>query len=343
MGEERTVLVRVPANYNQTDAKFPVVYMLDAHAPQNSMMVGIVEQQAWGGMMPEMIVVGIQNTNRTRDLTPTKSQRTNTGGGGDKFLDFLEKEVVPMVEKNYRTQPFRIFAGHSLGGLMAVYASLTRPDLFNAYIAASPYLQWDNDFVIKLSEETFKQNRDWKKTMFIGLGDEPDYVKGFNAFQDLLKKTKPKNFEYEFQQFKNDNHGSVVLPAYYAGLRKIFAGWSPPASGNLTDLETHYKTLSKRFGYEIKIPEATLNQIGYQLLNANRIDEAIAAFKKNAENYPNSANVYDSLAEAFEKSGQLKQAAENYEKAYKMAEKSGETQLAQVAKASFERVSAKLK
>ena len=72
LGEERTVLVRVPANYVGRDEKFPVVYMLDAHAPQNSMMVGIIEQQSWGGMMPEMIVVGIQNTNRTRDLTPTK-------------------------------------------------------------------------------------------------------------------------------------------------------------------------------------------------------------------------------------------------------------------------------
>lgn len=342
LGEERTILVRVPANYNQIDTKFPVVYMLDAHAPQNSMMVGIIEQQAWGGTMPEMIVVGIQNTNRTRDLTPTKTERANSGGG-DKFLDFLEKEVMPLVEKNYRTQPFRVFAGHSLGGLMAVYAFVSRPDLFNAYIAASPVLHWDKDFVIKRAEEIFKQNKDWKKTMFIALGDEPDYLKGFNSFQDLLKKTKPKNFEYEFQQFKNDNHGSVVLPAYYAGLRKIFAGWSPPNSGNFADLENHYKNLSKRFGYEIKIPEETLNQVGYQLLTANRTDEAIAAFRKNVENYPNSANVYDSLAEAFEKNGQMKQAAENYEKAYKTAERNGETQLAQSAKANFERISAKLK
>ena len=342
LGEERTILIRVPATYALSQERFPVVYMLDAHPPQNAMMAGIIEQQAWGGMMPEMIVVGIQNTNRTRDLTPTKSQRTNTGGGGDKFLDFLEKEVVPLVEKNYRTQPFRIFAGHSLGGLMAVYAFVSRPDLFNAYIAASPVLHWDNDFVIKLSEEVFKQNKDWKKTMFISIGDEPDYVKGFNSFQDLLKKVKPKKFEYEFQQFKNENHASSVLPAYYAGLRKIFEGWTPPVSGNIADLESHYKKLSQRFGYQISIPEATLNQIGYQLLNAKRFDEAISAFKKNTENYPNSANGYDSLAEAYEKNGQLKQAKENYEKAYKMAEAHGENELAQTAKANFERISSKL-
>lgn len=141
LNEERTILVRVPANYARTGEKFPVVYMLDAHPPQNAMMAGIIEQQAWGGMMPEMIVVGIQNTNRGRDLTPTALEARPGSGGGDKFLDFLEKEVMPMVEKNYRTEPFRVFAGHSLGGLTAVYAFVSRPDLFNAYIAASPVLQ----------------------------------------------------------------------------------------------------------------------------------------------------------------------------------------------------------
>ena len=343
LGEERTILVRVPAAYAGRDEKFPVVYMTDAHPPQNAMMAGLIEQQAWSGMMPEMILVGIQNTNRTRDLTPTRlADRAGSGGGG-KFLQFLEKEVIPTVEKNFRTQPFRVFAGHSLGGLTAVYAALERPDLFNAYIAASPVLHWDNDFVIRRAEELFRQNRDWKKTMFVALGNEPEYTKGFHAFQALLKKTKPKNFEYEFEEFPKENHGSVVLPAYYAGLRKIFEGWTPPAGGNIADLENHYRRLSERFGYEIKPPEALVNRIGYQLLNANRMDEALSVFRKNVENYPNSANVYDSLAEAFEKNGQLRQAAENYEKAYRRAETNGETQLAQTAKANFERVSAKLK
>lgn len=343
LNEERTILVRVPNNYGQTDEKFPVVYMLDAHAPQNSMMVGIIEQQAWGGQMPEMIVVGIQNTNRSRDLTPTDDGKGGRVGGGEKFMQFIEQEVIPLVEKTYRTQPFRIFAGHSLGGLSVVYSFVSRPDLFNAYIAASPVLGYDNDYVIKRAEEIFKQNKDWKKTMFLGLGNEPQYQKAFNSFRDLLKKTDPKGFNYEFREFKEDNHGSVVLPAYYAGLRKIFAGWASPQTGSVSELENHYKKLSKRFGYEILIPEEILNQIGYQFLQAKQFVEAIDVFKKNTENYPNSANVFDSLAEAYEKNGQLKQAKENYEKSYKLAESQGDTRLAAISKASFERVSGKLK
>ncbi len=119
----------------------------------------------------------------------------------------------------------------------------------------------------------------------------------------------------------------------------IFEGWEPQANGSMSDLENHYKKLSKRFGYQISIPEATLNRVGYQLLNSNQPQEAISAFRKNVENYPNSANVYDSLGDAYEKNGQKKLAAENYEKAYQMAEAKGDTQLAITAKANFERVS----
>ncbi len=101
MGEERSVLVRVPTNYDGGTEKFPVVYMLDGHGSYLSMMPGIIENQYWGKHIPEMILVSIQNTVRTRDLTPTvdKNKKFVTGGA-DKFLRFIETEVIPLVEKN---------------------------------------------------------------------------------------------------------------------------------------------------------------------------------------------------------------------------------------------------
>ncbi len=337
LSEERTILIRVPANYARTGARYPVVYMLDAHAPQNAMMAGILDQQAWGGQMPEVILVGIQNTNRTRDLTPTRTQRAGTGGG-EKFLDFLEKEVIPLVEKSYRTQPFRIFAGHSLGGLLVTHTMLTRPQMFNAYIAASPVLHWDNDLLIKRGQIVFAEKREWNRVYFAGLGAEPDYQKGFDAFRDLLNKTNPKKLSYEFQQFSDDNHGSVVLPAYYAGLRKVFAGWRPPATGTLVELESHYKKLSARFGYTIVIPETLMNRIGYDLLTANRGAEAIEVFKKNVENFPRSSNTHDSLGEAYEKTGNKRSARESYQKAYDLALEQNDQELSSVYKANLDRV-----
>lgn len=339
LGEDRTIVIRVPTGYERSTQKFPVVLMLDAHAPANAMMASIIESQAAAGMMPEMILVGIQNTNRTRDLTPTKTDRPNSGGA-DKFLDFIETEVLPFVEKNYRTQPYRIFAGHSLAGLTVVYTLASRPHLFNGYIAVSPVLHWDDRFVINKSAETFKNAKNWKKSLFVTVGDEPTYIGGFNSFKDLLKKSGPDGLDYEFQHWTDEDHSSIVMRAYLAGMRKIHNGWN---IGNTIDsvlaLEAHYAKLSKRFGYEIKPPEAAINQLGYIFLRDEKVPEAIAAFEKNVELYPDSANVYDSLGEALEKNGSRSKALANYEKAFKMAESRGEAQLAQSVKANIDRLS----
>ncbi len=342
VGEDRTILVRVPANYERSQNRYPVIYMLDAHPPQNAMMAGMVEQQVWGDVMSDAIIVGIQNTNRLRDMTPTPGDRPG-GGGADKFLTFIETEVVPFVEKNYRTEPYRVIAGHSLAGLFVVYAMLERPDTFNAYIAASPYLHWDNNYLIKRAEESLKKRTEWNKTLFVALAEEPAYMDAYNGLQQLLKKTKPKNLDYEFRLFSDENHGSVVLPAYYAGLRKTYAGWAAPGNGSVADIENHYRNLSKRYGYTIKVPEALMNRIGYQMLAAGNNAEGIEVFKKNVASYPGSANVYDSLAEAHEKNGQKTLARDLYEKAWKMAEQNGEAQLAALAKGNFERIAAGIK
>jgi len=199
-------------------------------------------------------------------MTPTVDERGGRVGGGNKFLEFIETEVIPLVEAKYRTQPYRIFAGHSLGGLAVVYSFVSRPDLFNAYIAASPVLRYDKNYVIKEAEKRFKQKRKWNKIMFLAIGDEPQYVRGFRKFESLLKRKRPKAFDYEFKEFPEENHASVVLRSYYWGLRKIYEGWIPKQMRTVAYLENHYRKLSKKYGYEILVPEDTLNQIGYQFL-----------------------------------------------------------------------------
>ncbi len=123
------------------------------------------------------------------------------------------------------------------------------------------------------------------------------------------------------------------------GMRKVFEGWAPDRGGTLFSLESHYEKLSKRFGYPIQVPEETMNQIGYQFLRGGKTLEAIGVFKKNVKNYPDSSNVSDSLGDAYEKSGSKKQARENYQKAYELAIKKGETRQAAVYQKNVDRVS----
>jgi uncharacterized protein len=357
LGEERVVLVRTPPGYAQNGLRYPVLYMTDGLA-QMAHTVSTIEFLTRNGRLPELIVVAINNTDRTRDLTPTKAslQRPDgqpfnfpTSGGADKFLKFIETELIPKIVSSYRTEPYRIFAGHSFGGLFALHALLTRPEVFNAYIAVSPTMQWDNHLLARRAEEFFKDRKELNRTLYFTLANEGGAAKiGFERFQAILARHTPRGFAWGASLMEDEDHGSVVLRSHYQGLRKIFDGWQMPteaATGNipggLAGVEEHYKRLSARFNFTILPPEPLVNQLGYQLLREKKMDDAIVAFRANVERYPNSANVYDSLAEAYETNGQLEAARANYEKAVQLGQKNNDPALP-TFKTNFERVSARL-
>ncbi|HEV7797103.1 MAG TPA: alpha/beta hydrolase-fold protein [Pyrinomonadaceae bacterium] len=354
LGEDRVILVRTPPGYEANKRAYPVFYMTDgdAHIAHTS---STVEFLARNGRMSEMIVVGIPNTDRTRDLTPNKATGENgaqfpTGGGADNFLKFIETELIPEIEKSYRVQPYRVLAGHSLGGLFTIHALISRPELFNAYVAVSPSLQWSDEATLKRAEEFLKTRKELHATLFTSLGDERgDIGKDFELFKALLAKSQIKGFEWEAEQMKDEDHGSVVLRSHYLGLRKVYEGWQMPrdpetgaVAGGLKAADEHYKWLSQKFGYSIPTPEALVNQIGYEYLGGKNPEEAIATFKSNVERYPDSANVYDSLAEAYEKGGRIDLATPLYEKAQTLSRQYNDPNAAIYA-ANFTRANDKLK
>lgn len=354
LGEERTILVRTPAGYDANKAIFPVLYMTDGDAHM-AHTASTIEFLSRNGRMSELIVVGITNTDRTRDLTPTKAVGPNadqfpTAGGADNFLKFIETELIPQIEKTYRVRPYRILAGHSFGGLFAIHTMVTRPELFNSYVAVSPSLQWTDEATLKKAEEFLKTRKEFNATLFTSLGNEPgDIGDAFDLFKNALSKSQIKGFEWEAEQFKDEDHGSVVLRSHYLGFRKVYEGWQMPRDaqtglieGGLKAVDDHYQWLTKKFGYSIPVPELLINQIGYQYLGAGKSEEAIAAFKSNIERYPNSANVYDSLGEAYEKGGRIDLATPMYEKA-QMLGKQNDDPNAAVFTANYTRASEKMK
>ena len=123
LGEDRIILVRTPVGYETNNVRYPVLYMTDGDAHMGH-TASTIEFLTQNGRIPDLIVVGVTNTDRTRDLTPVKSSQKNpagelqfpTSGGADNFLKFFETELIPEIEKQYRVQPYRILAGHSLGG-----------------------------------------------------------------------------------------------------------------------------------------------------------------------------------------------------------------------------------
>ena len=333
LNEDRVVWVRTPRSYDHGNAAFPVLYITDGPGHINE-IGSTIDFLVNNNRMPPLIVVGIANTDRTRDLTPTHWNEKDadgkdpnpTSGGGDHFIDFIQKELMPEVEKHYRTSHYRIFAGHSLGGLTAIHILITRPELFQAYIAVSPSLQWDDQHTLHQAQQFFAAQTELNETLFFSLGNEGNTPNpmgdGFEQLQKTLTEHAPKGFRWDSARYRDEDHGSTVLRAHYAGLRTIFADWQMPADpndgmpvGGISGVEQHYRDLSQRYGYAIPIPENILNNLGYRYLAMKKFDEAIAVFQKNVSLYPGSANVYDSIGEAYETAGKFDLAKENFKKA----------------------------
>jgi len=355
MQEERTLLVALPPGYARSTERYPVLYFTDGDA-HFTMLKGITDALAGSGLMPQVILVGVPNTHRTRDLTPTRvevrrrngvTQPFPTSGGGPRFLEFFEKEVFPYVESTYRTAPYRLFAGHSFGGLLALHALAVRPELFNAYLAASPSLDWDNSYAYRHLKERLKGREELARTVFVTMADEEKnapWPTPFDRLRLLLKDSRAKGFTSGTKAMPEEDHGSVVLQSYYWGLRYVFEGWKLRAQGpvDLGDIKVHFDNLTKKMGYPILPREGEINQVGYGLLGAGRAKDAIEVFHYNAEQHPMSPNVHDSLGEALEQAKRLQEALASYTRAADLALKVGDP-LLETFKKNRDRVAEALK
>ncbi|HPG32661.1 MAG TPA: alpha/beta hydrolase-fold protein [Lentimicrobium sp.] len=330
LNEPRSIAVYKPTGYLFNNEKYPVIYLLDGETHFHH-ATGIVQFLSAQGLMPEAIVIGIINVDRTRDFSPTSVEGMPNTGGADKFMKYLSEELIPFVDSNFRTQPYRILTGHSFGGEFATYALLNRPDVFNAYISISPYLMYDNNYMIKQAESKIRSKYPKGIKYHMTVGFEPNYLEPLTTFQNIVNAKSPGGLEFTYEVLQKENHGTTPHLSIYKGLEWIYTGWKLPLetlNAGLGAINAHYKKLSKTYGYEINAPELILNQVGYNYLMAGETNKAIEVFRQNTELYPRSANVFDSLGEALEKAGRTGEAIKSFQKAVDVAQKTNNPNLA---------------
>ena len=343
LGEVRQIMLYLPARYDQTSTKYPVLYLLDgrAHFQHASSTVHFLSRN---GRIPQMIVVAIVNVDRTRDFTPTKIENRPNSGGAKKFIKFIKDELFPYIEENYRTLPYRLLEGHSLGGMFSINVLFKHPKLFQAHFAMSPFVMWDNNYVLNQAIEELQEPMQFKNFLYITLGDEPNYTEPLGKITNLLKSQKPNGLDWHYIVMENDNHGTVPLKSLYNGLETLYENWTIEAAvadQGIAAVQDHYKNLTDKYGYQVDIPENVLNAMGYRAMGLNKIDSAIEFLRHNVKLYPESANVYDSLGEAFEASGKFELAIKNYEIAIQKGKESGDNNLA-IYKEHLDKVTKKL-
>lgn len=327
LGETRPYLIGLPDGYENSEQSYPVIYLLDGDGHFHH-TTGTAQFLSRAGRIPPMIVVAIPNTSdRTRDLTPpiikSGEDRFATAGGADNMLQFISDELMPHIEKNYRTTPYKVLIGHSFGGLFAVHAMVHRPEMFNALLAISPSLWWDEQELVEQAERFLIENPDYEANLYMTMANEGgNMLGGAWKLSAVLEESAPESLIWEFRLMDEEDHGSIPHRSTYYGLETIFKDWkdiSDPLAyyekGGMAAIQAHYDRLEEKFNMKnMKAPESLINRLGYQLLSEGRTEEAIKVFKQNVEDYPKSSNVYDSLGEGYKEHGETEKAVEFYRK-----------------------------
>jgi predicted alpha/beta superfamily hydrolase len=334
LGEKRNIWISLPPGYYSGESvKYPVVYLLDGDNHFAS-VVSMIRQLSEGytSFLPKMIVVAILNTDRLRDLTPSHiSRKADDGteidsykstGGGDKFLSFINQELIPHIDSAFPTSPYKMFIGHSLGGLMVIDALLNHSEMFNAYVAIDPSLWYDDTKLLKQSADLLQKKNFPNKSLYVAIAntmkpsmdtmsvrkdnsENTSHIRAILDFTTILKAAKTNGLKWEYKYYADDDHGSVPFIAEYDALRFIFRNYRLPDWDVLTDssfntefaIKQHYNNISKEWGYKVLPPEPFVNSLGYFFMGKKNFEKAIVFFQMNIDNYPASANAYDSMGD----------------------------------------------
>lgn len=304
LGEKRELVVYLPEGYQNSQQRYPVFYLTDGdiQAPHT---VGTIDYLSKFEQMPPMIVVGMVNPadTRVRDLTVTPSDKQNPHQleNADRFLDFIEKEVIPFVQQQYRTLDYQILSGTSHGGQFAINALLKRPGLFHGVIAISPSLYWHNSQLLGLAEPALKSHR-LQGHLYVSIANEESTMtEPYQRLVDLLARYPSSKLVVSTQTFSQETHNTTVLQGQYAGLKHIFAQWPIPEGEpkTLADLQAKFASRSKLLQTDLMIPEDKANGYAGWLQYLNRQDDALALLKWNRANYPQSLHAHTALIKAY--------------------------------------------
>jgi predicted alpha/beta superfamily hydrolase len=231
LNETRRVNVYAPPGYAESrDARLPVLYMPDGGLAEDFLHVaGLVQVSVGNGTMRPFLLVGIENTERRRDMTgPTESEGDRKiaprVGGSAAFRGFIRDELMPQVRRRYRTTGEAAIVGESLAGLFVVETFLLEPDLFDTYIAFDPSLWWNNQKLVGDAGGLLRARPRTGKTLYLASSGED--TEGTQRFADMLGKDAPPGLRWHYEKMPDEKHSTIYHPAALKAFRAVF---KPPA------------------------------------------------------------------------------------------------------------------
>ncbi len=229
LGETRRINVYTPPGYAESsEARLPVLYMPDGGMAEDFLHVaGLVQVLVGNGTMRPLLVVGIENTQRRRDMTgPTQSEEDKKiaprVGGSAAFRKFIRDELMPEVKRRYRTTNETAIVGESLAGLFVVETFLLDPDLFDAYLAFDPSLWWNDQMLVRGAGEKLRTWPQLEKTLYFASSDEKGIADITAKFAEVLGKDAPPRTHWHYEKMPEEKHSTIYHPAALKAFRVIF-------------------------------------------------------------------------------------------------------------------------
>jgi predicted alpha/beta superfamily hydrolase len=361
LGAKRFFYVHVPtSNYTAGGAKkkYLVAYVFDADAQfaSTASMIQFLSTH-YNSVCPEMIVVGILHENRRKELTPTHAEKippywdsisTASSGGGEQFISFIEKELIPYIDSHYPTQPYKMLIGHSLGGLAVMQTLVHHTTLFNSYICIDPSMWWDNQTLLRETKEALEKRQFAGTSLYLGIAKTVDddiqlnhlqadttfdtkHMRSILQMQSYLEKNKQNGLKYKSSYYEKDSHMSVPFITEYDALHFLFNFYSikiavkdesnPSSTYLVNKIKNHYSHVSKQLGYKIYPSEELVNWNGHNALNKKQYAKAKLLFEYYLDTYPNTADANESMGDYYQAMQDTKNARTYFAKSLAIKEK----------------------
>jgi predicted alpha/beta superfamily hydrolase len=305
--EQRAVYIYTPADYKNSKERYPVLYVLDGESSFHHVS-GIVQFLSSSGLIPDLIFVAIPNTNRRRDFLPVIES-------ADQFLEFITGELVPTIDKQYRTAPYKLLAGHSWGAIFTIYTFIKNHQAMNAYIASSPWLNNRMRFICDEASKFVEEYHSLNRFVYLTVGDEPDFLPGIEILAKTFADNPIKNLDWNFEQRPGEKHNSITHNTIYNGLMRLFSDWRIPENIIIDSLKQYASSLRTKYGYQIHTYENILTILGKRFFDKENYDTALRIQTEYVKAFPDSSKGYVNLGEVYLKMGNKTSAIQNLKKA----------------------------
>lgn len=231
--------IHLPASFaNEPKRRYPVLYVTDGYW-DFATIVSSYNNLAYDKVVPEFITVGLgyagdnldYGTMRNWELLPIRPNPLATStGNADKFIATLERDIFPLLEREYRADPAqRYLAGSSLGGLFTLHAMYTKPQLFKGYIAASPAIVVGNDWIIQQAKAYAATGKPIKARLYVtgAEAEWPAFLAGIKRYQALLPELKHPELVFQNRTIDGERHAGTKAESYTRGMRYVFEPIAP--------------------------------------------------------------------------------------------------------------------